>query len=74
MCTDPTCSNKAEVKQCEILAEAFANTVPVNGRCAYHEDLSTGLANLKGKVNIMLLIQASLLGLLVGHLFFGKGL
>ena len=52
MCDNPTC--KAETKQCEILAEAFANAIPINGRCSYHEDHTKGLANVQGSLKILL--------------------
>jgi hypothetical protein len=72
MCHDPACDK--EIRQCEILAEAFSN-----GRCGYHEEITTGLSNLKGSlkalwwiiglgVGALISMQSVNLALLIQHL------
>jgi hypothetical protein len=72
MCHDPACDK--ELRQCEILAEAYSN-----GRCRYHEEITTGLSNVKGSLKAlwwimglvggaMLSMQSANLLLLIQHL------
>ena len=69
MCKDPACDK--EVKQCETLAKALAEVVPVqvNGRCEYHEELVKGLSSVTGRVDLLLLLSIFIFGLLSFHLF-----
>jgi len=57
-------AGEREQKTCEQLVA----TLQANGRCTYHEDITTKLSNVIGRVNIILLIQSVLLMLVAIHL------
>ena len=42
-----------------------------NGRCSYHEELTKGLSKVTGRVDIILIIQTILAGLIVAHMYGG---
>ncbi len=50
-----------------VTCEKLVSVLKENGRCTYHEEITTGIANLKGKVHIILLIQGIILGIILTH-------
>ena len=52
MCDNPSCQK--ELEQTEVIARVLADSMPRNGRCTYHEDLTKGISSVQGSLKILL--------------------
>ena len=61
---------KHDIATVEALAKVMHEQCPYesNGRCSYHEDLVKAISMVKGRVDVVLVIQLIVFGLVTFHM------